>query len=134
MSKRGLCIPLPTKSTESPTLESSTPSTSLILEDLSSQDSRSPTTEPSITHSKPAATTYSGSSIHLLIQVDRKDVDVYFRLFVNHKSVGKLVMQTDEFDAFVSRISPVEIRNGAIDLKAQYYASIGGKVARRKLY
>lgn len=131
MKKKGLCIPFPEKK-DSSTSESSTPLKS--PQTSTSRDSHSISDDPSLTQSKPAVPTYSGSSIQLLIQVDRKDIDVHFRLFINHKLAGKLTMQVDEFDAFITRISPVDIRDESIDLGAQYYAAIGSKHARRKLH
>ena len=133
MKRRVLCIPCPTKPTESPIPESL--ALSMLSMELSClTDFPSLKDEPSITHSEPIATTYSGSSIHLSIQVERKDVDVHFKLYVNHKLAGKLVMQTDEYLSFIERFDITDIQDGARRMQDEYYAALGRGNARRKLH
>lgn len=56
--------------------------------------------ELSLIESIQEAVTLYGSSIHLSLQVDRKDADVHCTIRINHKVAGKLIIQTDEFVLF----------------------------------
>lgn len=70
----------------------------------------------------------------ITIQTDLKGADIHFSVYVNHKLAGKLALQADEYDEFIARIHPDDIRDGAISLNAEYYAAAGRGNAYRKLH
>ncbi len=128
-------IPLPTKPTGSRTTASSTKST-LPKKKSTSLDFLLSNEEMSLIQSIRDATTSYGSSIHLSLRVDRKDVDVHCSIFINHKYSGKLVIQLDEypyFEAFMKAIG-VEITTEVFNIKNTYYQFERGVAYARKLH
>ena len=87
----------PTKQMDSPTTDQSCRSPSSLIKPLPSRDCLLSNTEYALIQSLRQATTPYGSSIHLSLRITQKGVDIHCTLLVNHRAVGNLVIQVDEF-------------------------------------
>lgn len=129
-------LQLPTKSTDSLTMESLIPSPLETTEDLPSLVSPLSNAEQSLIQSIREATTSLGSSIHLSLRVDRKDIIVHCSLFVNYRLSGVLSMQLEEFLVFESLMKAVgvTITNNVINVRDEYNKLERRSNRVRKLY
>lgn len=127
---------LPTKSTDSSIMELSTLSPSEMTEDLPSQVSPLSNAEVSLITSIREATTSLGSSIHLSLRVDRKDIIVHCSLFVNYRLSGVLAMQIEEFFVFEALMKSigVNITDNVVNVRDEYNKLERGSNRVRKLY
>lgn len=122
---------LPTKSTDSLTTESLE-----TTEDLPSPVSPLSNAEQSLIQSIREATTSLGSSIHLSLRVDRKDIIVHCSLFVNYRLSGVLAMQIEEFFVFEALMKSigVNITDNVVNVRDEYNKLERGSNRVRKLY
>lgn len=136
MSKEDPSSQSPTKSTDSLTTESLIPSPLETTEDLPSPVSPLSNVEQLLITSIREATTSLGSSIHLSLRVDRKDIIVHCSLFVNYRLSGVLSMQLEEFLVFESLMKAVgvTITNNVINVRDEYNKLERRSNRVRKLY
>lgn len=127
---------LPTKSMDSLTTESLTPSPLETTEDLPSLVSPLSNVEASLITSIREATTSLGSSIHLSLRVDRKDIVVHCSLFVNYRLSGVLAMQIEEFFVFEALMKAigVNITDNVVNVRDEYNKLEQRSNRVRKLY
>jgi hypothetical protein len=126
----------PTSTTESPTTGVLRASTLIKKDELWCPGPHLSNDELSLIQSIRDAITCYGSSIHLLLRIDRKDDDVYCTIFVNHRRAGELKIQTDVYPIFESMLKVIgfEITDTAYNIKDTYYRFERGVTRARKLH
>lgn len=125
----------PTKSTDLSTMESSNPSPS-TKESLPLPSRLLQSEEALLIQSIQDVITSYGSSIHLLLRIDRKDADVYCSIFINHKRAGNLRIQIDEYLTLEERLMMIgfEIEDLSTSIKEVYLDLERSGKHVRKLY
>ena len=125
-----------TKLTVSSNTELSTPLQSTMADHSPSQAFLLSNAEQSLIQSIREATTSLGSSIHLSLRVDRKDIIVHCSLFVNYRLSGVLSMQLEEFLVFESLMKAigVNITDNVVNVRDEYNKLERRSNRVRKLY